>query len=103
MLAGFRAPLAMLGLVLSAFGRAGVANVCAKVAELGMKPRVADHEGRAAPAQIGAVATEPCAIGHVVHAGAFVAAMLARLGAMHARLDTGLMFVMCHGMILRNR
>ena len=97
MLARFGAGAAMLRVMPPTFFRAGVADIGADAANLVNEPRAAAHEGRATPALAGAIEAQPSAIGHVRHAGALDRAMLALLRATHARLDTGLMFQMCHG------
>src|SRR5262245_37069013 len=85
--AGLRTTLAVLGLVLAAFGRAAVARLGARPADGGGQGRAAAHVTGANPAQLGAVAACPDAFGHLGVADAGVAAVLARLGARDARLD----------------
>jgi hypothetical protein len=93
--AGFRAALAVLGLVLLALGCADIARLRADPTDLGRQAGPSAHEACARPTHIGAVDAEPRAIGHLPQAS--ISAVLAFLCAPDASIDAGLVFLMGHG------
>jgi hypothetical protein len=92
--AGLSTTLAVLVLVLGALGAARVADVRAQPADGGHEAGAAAHVGCAAPADFGAVDAELGALRHIADAG--VAATLALLCAIHAGVETRLMFLVGH-------
>lgn len=88
--AGSLARLAMVEVVLAALGLAGIAHVCAELAELRGELTVARHECRRREAHGGAVAVEADAVRHHRHVlfdEAPRRARLTRLRALETSLD----------------
>lgn len=80
--------------LLFAFGRAGIADFCAKSAESVVETRSAAHECSCHPADVRAIDAEPRAFFSAAQTA--VCATFALLRAAEARVDAALMFVMCH-------
>jgi len=66
--ARLRAPLAMLVFMLFALGAARVTDFGAQPAHVDGEPRIAAHPGSRGPTDFGAIAVQPDALSHVVHA-----------------------------------
>jgi hypothetical protein len=97
--AGVGAALAVVVVVLAAFGGAGVANLGTQQTELFREPRAAAHEAGAGPAHLSAVFVEADALGHhrhIVFVQTGVVAMFTRLSAFDAGVNTGLVIVVVH-------
>jgi hypothetical protein len=89
--AGLSAALAVVGLVLFAFGTAGITDLGAKPAQVSGELGASAHPTRCGPADFGAVPVEPNALGHLLDillAEAGVGAMLAFLRTLDAGFDT---------------
>jgi hypothetical protein len=94
-----RAPSAVIHRVLCALGAARFANFGADAANVVHETRTPAHECRRGPADVGAVAIQADAIGHlgdVSFAQASLRTVSAFLSAANARLDARLMLVMTH-------
>lgn len=95
----FGAMLAVVVLVsLTCFG-ASVADFGTALTNLGSELRPATHEGHGRQANLRTVAIEPNAVRHFGDVGLFqasVKAMIARGRALHASVDTTLMFMVAH-------
>src|SRR5207249_3246306 len=97
--ARFRAALTVIDLVLGALRAAGGARRRADLAQVFEETRTPAHESDGVPAQTGAVAVEPNALGHHLHVGfaqAGVGALLAGLGAARTGVDAGLVLLLGH-------
>lgn len=98
-LAIFGALLAVVHLVLAALRAAGLADLGAYAANLVGELRAAAHEGRRAPACLGAVTVQADALGHFRHVllvKTRAGTVFAFLGALHARFNTGMELVVSH-------
>jgi hypothetical protein len=95
--AGLGAATAVVIVVLFTFDCAGFADLGAYTTNSCVKARAAAHECGARPARVGAVDAKACALRHLAETG--VAAVFAFLRAAHARVNTGLVDFVGHGLV----
>jgi hypothetical protein len=93
------APLAVIDLMLAAFGAAGLAYFCTQPADILRKLRSPAHQRSRGPAKLSAVFVEANTLSHfadILLSKARVAAMFALLGASNARFNARLIVLVAH-------